>query len=97
MVPKSPVFAPEARRIESTREVVVVFPFVPVTPTSFRAFAGRPRKFAAVIASAFRGSLTCNHGILRGQSAGAFVALNTAVAPRDTASLAYRLPSVATP
>ena len=39
-MPNKPVFAPDARRMESIREVVVVFPLVPVTPTNFSAFAG---------------------------------------------------------
>ncbi len=37
-----PVVNPAACKIESTRNVVVVLPFVPVTPTSFSASAGRP-------------------------------------------------------
>jgi len=40
IVPKSPVFAPEALMMESTSEVVVVLPFVPVTATSCSALAG---------------------------------------------------------
>ena len=47
MVPKRPVFAPDARKIESISEVVVVFPLVPVTAISCKAFAGWLKKFAA--------------------------------------------------
>ena len=97
MVPNNPVFAPEARKIESINEVVVVFPFVPVTPVSFNAVAGRPKKLAAAMASAFRASATRTQTTSAGQSAGAGASLVTAIAPRETASRANRVPSVATP
>ena len=42
VVPIRPVVCPAARRIESTKNAVVVFPFVPVTPTSCSASAGCP-------------------------------------------------------
>src|ERR1700721_395131 len=97
MVPNSPVLAPEARNIESISDVVVVFPFVPVTPVSCSAVAGRPKKFAAAIARAFRASATCTQAIWAGQSAGAGVSPATALAPRETASRANNVPFVATP
>ena len=37
-----PDASPAARKIESIRNTVVVFPFVPVTPASCSAAAGRP-------------------------------------------------------
>src|SRR5436189_207318 len=50
MVPNKPVRAPEAFTIAATSEVVVVFPFVPVTATSCNALPGWPKKFAAAVA-----------------------------------------------
>src|ERR1700759_861537 len=94
---KKPVLAPLATRMELINELVVVLPFVPVTPTSFSACAGFPKKLAAVMASAFRGSLTWTQSTLLGQSADKELALTTATAPRATASCAKRFPSVATP
>ena len=58
MVPKRPLGGPRARTIESTRKLVVVLPLVPVMPTSCSFSAGRPKKFAAMIASALRASAT---------------------------------------
>ena len=40
MVPTNAVVSPAARRMESIRYVVVVFPFVPVTPMTFRRRSG---------------------------------------------------------
>ena len=42
VVPITPGVRPSARRIASSRKVVVVFPFVPVTPTTVIPSAGRP-------------------------------------------------------
>src|ERR1700682_6400959 len=97
MVPNNPVLAPDARTIESISEVVVVFPFVPVTPTSCNASAGLPKKLAAAIAKAFRGSATCIQVAAPLQPAGAATALNIATAPRAAASFANKTPSVVTP
>src|SRR5260370_1169331 len=97
MVPNNPVLAPEVRKIESISEVVVVLPFVPVTPVSFSAVAGRPKKFAAVTANAFRASFTCTQATSAGQSTGGGASFATAIAPRETASRANNAPSVATP
>jgi hypothetical protein len=96
-VPNNPVFAPEARKMESIKDVVVVFPLVPVTPVSVSAVAGRPKKFEAAIASAFRASATRTQAISTGQSAGAGDSVAMALAPRETASRANNVPSVATP
>jgi hypothetical protein len=42
VVPITPGVRPSARKIASSRKVVVVFPFVPVTPTTVIPSAGRP-------------------------------------------------------
>src|SRR5260370_41209441 len=81
----------------STSEVVVVLPFVPVTATSCSAFAGCPKKFAAVTARAFRGSRTRIHATMDGIPDGGAASLPMAAAPRDTASRIKAFPSALAP
>src|ERR1700722_13122496 len=83
--------------MESTSELVVVFPFVPVTATSCNAPAGCPRKFAAVTASALRASRTLIQATLDGIEAGAVSSLAMAAAPRETASRTNAFPSDCAP
>src|SRR5580692_89587 len=97
MVPKRPVFAPEALRMASISEVVVVFPFVPVTATSCKASAGCPKKFAAVTANALRASSTWIQATLEGIAAGALSSLAIAAAPSETASRINVFPSAFAP
>jgi hypothetical protein len=49
---------PAARRIESSKKTVVVFPFVPVTPRTVRPAVGYPKKCAAMRGIARRVSAT---------------------------------------
>src|ERR1700722_2525985 len=81
----------------STSEVVVVFPFVPVTATSCNASAGYPKKFAAVTASALRASRTRIQATLDGIKAGTVSSLAIAAAPRETASRTNAFPSACAP
>src|SRR5258708_14708055 len=83
--------------MESISELVVVFPFVPVTATSCNAFAGWSKKFAAVVASALRAFATRIQTTLDGIVAGAASSLAMATAPRDTASRIKAFPSALAP
>ena len=80
MVPNSPLWWPAARRIESSRKLVVVLPLVPVIPISASFSAGRPKKFAPIVASAFRASAT-RIQTTPGGIAGGFAAPLAAAAP----------------
>ena len=98
-MPISPVVCPAAWRMESTRNETVVLPFVPVIPTSFSAFAGWWKKFAAAMARPRRAVsfLSCTQIMLRGASSGRASSLAMAVAPRSIASEMKRFPSAFDP
>ena len=77
--------------------VTVVFPFVPVTPTTFIPREGRPWKFAAATQAAALESrvftkTASESRVLRGNSSA-----STAAAPFLTAASAYMCPSVVFP
>ena len=55
-VPSSPVWIPVRSRMWRTRNAVVVFPFVPVMPTTRSSSVGSPKKRAAACAIAARAS-----------------------------------------
>ena len=55
-VPTSPGARPPASSIECSRNVVVVFPFVPVTPASSSSRVGSPKNTSAATAIAARAS-----------------------------------------
>src|SRR5215213_759386 len=61
-VPTRPVVRPAARRTASRRYVVVVLPFVPVTPISCRSRAGEPYTCADTAPRTARGSATTTAG-----------------------------------
>ncbi len=93
IVPISPVVFPAARRIDSSRNAVVVFPLVPVTPRIRKRCAGEPKKPAAIRAIARRTSVTTSCGT----SSGWRCCTQSAAAPWRTAAAANRWPSVVAP
>ena len=89
VVPTTPGGRPAARKIASRTYVVVVFPFVPVTPTRGKRSDGRPKNAADIgpIARRTDGTRTCAHETATARSA------TTTTAPRDSASGAKSCPS----
>ena len=79
----TPVRAPAARQMLSSRYVVVVLPFVPVMPTSVSAALGSPARRAANRASRRRGSA---HRTRTAPGASTSSSLTTTTAPRASAS-----------
>jgi len=90
-VPITPTDFPAARRIASTRYVVVVLPFVPVTPISVMPFAGSPNERATSRPSTFAvdGTTTIAGGFVLRLSRAVLASTSrstiTAAAPRSTA------------
>jgi hypothetical protein len=82
-VPISPHRIPAASKIALTRYPVVVFPFVPVMPTTRICRLGCPANSAASHASASRASLTTIHGTVG--AAGTGRSATTAAAPASIA------------
>ena len=94
-VPMTPAGRPAAARIDPTNCVTVVLPLVPVTPTRSRVRSGWPQKAAATWAMAGRTvpGATCTWVTARSTKC----SHSSEVAPRDTASAAWRCPSVRSP
>jgi hypothetical protein len=92
-VPMSPVDQPWASRIERSRWVVVVLPFVPVTPTTRSSRDGWPWKAAANGAMAARTDATCTWVA----STGTGRSTSRAAAPAVTACAAKSWPSARCP
>jgi hypothetical protein len=92
----TPGTMPAVRKTDSIRYVVVVLPFVPVTPTVTIASAGRPKASAETgpMASRTEGTRTCETG---GSRSSIHRSTSTATAPRATASAAKSCPSVLVP
>ncbi len=88
-VPSRPVWRPAASSSSRARNAVVVFPFVPVTPTTSSVALGSPLNRAAAGAIAARTSGTWISGMprFRGRST------TSATAPRAAASGAKSCPS----
>ncbi len=82
---------PAASKMAASRYVVVVLPFVPVTPTTVRSWLGSWWKAAASSASARRASSTITHATR--PSTGGADADTTSTAPRPMASAANAAPS----
>ena len=61
-MPTSPGRRPAAARIAKSRNVVVVFPFVPVTPATSSSSVGSPKNASAARAIAARTSATTSCG-----------------------------------
>ena len=93
VVPTTPGARPAARKIDSRRKVVVVFPFVPVTPTSGKRSDGRPKNAADIGPIAHRtvGTMTCAQPTGTGRSA------TTATAPAARPPAAKSCPSTCRP
>ena len=92
-VPTSPGERPAAARTERRRKVVVVLPFVPVTPATSSARVGSPKKASAAIAIAARASSTTSCGT----SSSSGRSTTSATAPAATASAAKSCPSAREP
>ncbi len=92
-VPISPGRRPAAARIAKSRNDVVVFPLVPVTPTTSSSRVGSPKKTSAAGAIAARASRTtsCGTGTSSTRST------TRATAPFETASRAKSCPSAREP
>ena len=92
-VPSRPGRRPAAARMAKSRNDVVVFPLVPVTPTTSSSSVGRPKNSSAATAIAARalGTTTCGTGRSSGRST------TSATAPRSTASGAKSCPSARAP
>jgi len=84
IVPISPTLRPASRRIDSTRKLVLVLPFVPVTPTSSSSSAGWPKNAVASGASARRASATTTAATPAGSGGGA-ASRTSATAPSESA------------
>lgn len=94
-VPMSPVVRPWRRRAASSRWVVVVTPFVPVTPGRARSRAGCPWTAAATGPRTRRGSGTTRTGtpsMARSNRSAPEGSVRTATAPAATASAAWAAP-----
>ena len=90
-VPMRPHFSPVVpSRMALMRFVVVVFPEVPVTPTSFMCSAGRPSRFAEVSASPRRVFPVRTQGI----SDAGCSSQRTQTAPRSAAAPMKAWPSL---
>ena len=93
IVPIIPVRRPAARRAASSRNVVVVFPLVPVTAYMVMASAGRSKIAAATPAISRRGSVTTTSGTARGPASCApATSVSTAGAPSAMAWAANSAP-----
>ena len=92
-VPTSPVDLPAASSIACSRNVVVVFPFVPVTPTTSSSFVGSPKNTSAAtaIAALESGTTSCGTATSKDRSA------TSARAPRSSAAGARSCPSTRAP
>ncbi len=92
-VPTRPGLRSAAASIERSRNAVVVFPFVPVTPASSSSFVGSPKKMSAATAidSRVDGTRSC------GTSTSSRRSTTTAAAPRSIASHARSWPSTRSP
>ncbi len=97
VVPITPGASPAASAIASTRYVVVVFPFVPVTATTRSEREGWAWKRPAAWARASRGSTTSTAVAPLASRASNPAAPKTAAAPAATAAAAKRAPSACTP
>jgi hypothetical protein len=93
VVPMTPGVRPSARKIASSRNVVVVFPFVPVTPTTVIASAGCPKNAAEIGPIAARTSGTLIWGTSRSNQRSTTIAVD----PRESASPAKAWPSAELP
>ncbi len=93
VVPMMPERSPAAAAIRSSRYVVVVFPFVPVTPSTRIARAGSPWNRAQSGPSTLRTEPTraC------GTSTSSQRSTRHAVAPAATAAIVWSCPSVCAP
>ena len=92
-VPSSPHEIPAASRISRTRNAVVVFPFVPVTPTTRSSAVGSPKNRAASGAIAARASATT----IWGTSTSSSRSTTSATAPAATTWAANSCPSAFSP
>ena len=83
-VPTSPARRPSASRIERSRWVVVLLPFVPVTPATVSLSVGAPKKASAATAIAAREDSTTSCGTATSTGC----STTSAAAPAATASAA---------
>ena len=95
VVPITPGVIPASRRIPSRRYVVVVFPFVPVTPIMVSRSAGRPKNSAATGPMACRTEGTTT--LVTGRPRSSRLSAITEVAPASTAAAAKSCPSTRVP